>query len=198
MSSLNGGDSLGIEAYIAELAQSMLAKGGDDLPIDFLGDIQLHHAHVRRAEWGILSWIHGDAARGHQDQTRLWCNSSASKGSLNVARLLLDSGASVHSNTISGQTHFAEVVTKGSVRGVRFLLENGADANARAINGQTVIAHATKEDNVELVDLLLQHGANVNATDIVGNPILATAVESGNENNGKSHYVLQSTLDSTH
>lgn len=59
-----------MEAYVAELAQSKLAKGSDDLPIDFFGDVQLHHAHVRRAEWGILSWSHGDAARGHQDQTR--------------------------------------------------------------------------------------------------------------------------------
>lgn len=46
-------------AYVAELAQAKLAKGSDDFPANFVGDEQLHHAHVRRAERGILSWSHG-------------------------------------------------------------------------------------------------------------------------------------------
>lgn len=62
MSSLHGGDGVGMEAYVAELAQSKLAEGIDNLPIDFVGDIQLHHAHGRRAEGGILSWGHDHAS----------------------------------------------------------------------------------------------------------------------------------------
>jgi hypothetical protein len=72
-----------MRAYVAELAQPKLAKSSDDLPIDVLGDVQLHHAHVRRAEWSILSWVYGDATR---DQTRgCGCNSSAGEqGSLST------------------------------------------------------------------------------------------------------------------
>jgi hypothetical protein len=64
MSSLHGGDSVDIDAYIAELAQSKLAKGSDNLPIKFVGEVQLHHGHIQRAEWGILSWSHRNAGLG--------------------------------------------------------------------------------------------------------------------------------------
>lgn len=48
-------------AYVAELAEAQLAKRGDNFPTDFVGDIELDHAHVRRAEGSVLLWSHGDA-----------------------------------------------------------------------------------------------------------------------------------------
>lgn len=33
--------------YVAELAQSKLTERSDDLPTDFIGHIELNHAHVR-------------------------------------------------------------------------------------------------------------------------------------------------------
>lgn len=49
-----------VKPYISELAQSKLTKGSDDLPTDFVGDIQLHHTHIRRAEGRVLFGSHDD------------------------------------------------------------------------------------------------------------------------------------------
>lgn len=44
--------------HVAELDLSNLAQSVDDLPAYLVGDVQLHHAHVHRAEHGILCWRH--------------------------------------------------------------------------------------------------------------------------------------------
>lgn len=54
-------DTSDARAYVAELAETQLAERGDNFPTDFVGDIELDHAHVRRAEGGVLLWSHGDA-----------------------------------------------------------------------------------------------------------------------------------------
>lgn len=52
-----------MDTYVSELAESKLPEGCDDLPTDFVGDVQLHHAHFRRAERRVLFGSHGDAAQ---------------------------------------------------------------------------------------------------------------------------------------
>lgn len=47
-------------AYVAELAETQLAERGNDFSADLVGDIELDHAHFRRAEGGVLLWSHGD------------------------------------------------------------------------------------------------------------------------------------------
>lgn len=51
----------GTLSYVSELAQSKFAQGSDDLSTNFVGNVELHHAHIRRAERGILFGSHGDA-----------------------------------------------------------------------------------------------------------------------------------------
>ena len=46
--------------YISELDLSQLAQCIHDLAADFVGDVQLDHAHVRRAEHGVLMVYHGE------------------------------------------------------------------------------------------------------------------------------------------
>ena len=50
--------------YVSELAETKLAEGSDDFPADLVGDIELDHAHFRRAERGVLFRSHGDVAAG--------------------------------------------------------------------------------------------------------------------------------------
>lgn len=50
-------------AHVSELAEAQLAKCSNDFTTDFIGNIELHHAHVRRAERGVLFGRHGDAAK---------------------------------------------------------------------------------------------------------------------------------------
>lgn len=66
-------------AYVAELDQAKLAEGSDDLATDFVGDEELDHAHVRRAEGGILFGSHCDAVEAPElDDWRWRCRSSRS------------------------------------------------------------------------------------------------------------------------
>lgn len=51
------------------MAESQLAKSRDDLASNLVGDIELDHAHVRRAEGSVLSGSH-DAVVG-APRTRL-------------------------------------------------------------------------------------------------------------------------------
>lgn len=55
---LDGGEA----AYVSELAKTKLTKGRNNFAANFVGDIELDHAHVRRAERGVLFGSHSDAA----------------------------------------------------------------------------------------------------------------------------------------
>ena len=57
---------MALDAYVSELTESKLPEGCDHLPTDFVGDVELHHAHLRRAERRVLFGSHGDAARGQE------------------------------------------------------------------------------------------------------------------------------------
>jgi|SRR6478609_4859685 len=57
-------------AYVAELAETKLAEGRNNFATDFIGDIELYHAHVRRAERGIRFGSH-DAVE-HQSCICRW------------------------------------------------------------------------------------------------------------------------------
>jgi hypothetical protein len=54
-----GSDAIG-DTYVSELNLSKLSKGIDYLTSDFVGDIELDHAHVRRAEHGIFVVDHSE------------------------------------------------------------------------------------------------------------------------------------------
>lgn len=58
---------MGGYAYIAELAQAKLTERGDDFTPDFVGDVELHHAHLRRAERSVLLRSHGDGFLGRRE-----------------------------------------------------------------------------------------------------------------------------------
>lgn len=56
------GAQLAVE--IAELDEAELAEGIDDFAADFVGNVQLGHAHVRRAEWRVPCRSHRDGRAG--------------------------------------------------------------------------------------------------------------------------------------
>lgn len=48
----------GGKTYISELDFPYFSKSADNFSANFVGDIQLGQAHIRRAEKGILWWPH--------------------------------------------------------------------------------------------------------------------------------------------
>ena len=54
-------------AYVAELDEAEFSQGVDNFSANFIGNVELHHAHVRRAERGVFDWSHrGWDGRGLQ------------------------------------------------------------------------------------------------------------------------------------
>lgn len=45
-------------AYVSKLDQAELAESVDDLSADLVGNVQLHHTHIRGAERSIFGWSH--------------------------------------------------------------------------------------------------------------------------------------------
>lgn len=64
---------IGSLTYVSELHQTQLSQRVDDFSPDLIGDVQLHHAHLRRAEHGVLSGSHvvgcREASQMDQDGT---------------------------------------------------------------------------------------------------------------------------------
>lgn len=83
--------------HVSELDQAQLAKGVDDLSSDFIGNVQLHHAHFRRAERGVACWSHGDGVGvahdelcfGCRQRLRLGCTDEASNIVSHLLKLAL-------------------------------------------------------------------------------------------------------------
>lgn len=73
-----------LDPYVSELAETQLSQCGDDFAADFVGDIELHHAHVRRAEGGILLRSHGDGGFDRQMLFARWCIAWSAEGCLAV------------------------------------------------------------------------------------------------------------------
>lgn len=46
--------------HVSELAQAKLTESVNNFSSDFIGNVQLHHTHIRRAEWSIACWSHDD------------------------------------------------------------------------------------------------------------------------------------------
>lgn len=50
--------------YVSELDQAKLSEGVDDFSPNFVGNIELHHTHVRRAERSIACRSHDGGGGG--------------------------------------------------------------------------------------------------------------------------------------
>lgn len=50
----------GCDAHVSELNEADFSQRIDDFAADFIGNVELHHAHVRRAERRVLCRSHRD------------------------------------------------------------------------------------------------------------------------------------------
>jgi hypothetical protein len=59
------------DPYVSKLNLPNLSQSIHNFTADFVGDVQLDHAHVRRAEHGILVVNHGEVAMALGSRWRL-------------------------------------------------------------------------------------------------------------------------------
>lgn len=93
--------------HVSELDQAKLAQGVDDLSSDFIRNVQLHHAHFRRAERSIARRSHGDGVGVAHDELSLGCRQRfrCTDGASNIVSHLLKLA-------LPGSRNGAKIMTK--------------------------------------------------------------------------------------
>lgn len=99
-----------------------------------------------------------------------------------ITRYLLERGASVSAQDISGATPLHESIRYGNVENARLLIGAGADVNARDNLAKTPILLIVPQNRQqEIYSLLLESNADIHAKDMYGDTVLHVATMNGAE-----------------
>ena len=109
-------------------------------------------------------------ARTANDNTAL--HVAAAEGRTEIAKMLIEKGADVHSTNKSGWTPLHGAALFGHTPAIRLLIESGAKVDARDQGDNTPLLFASTKHK-DAVQLLLEHGATVNAKNRPGNTPLS-------------------------
>ena len=101
--------------------------------------------------------------------------------STEVVDFLLQQGANLGSQDVSGNNALMGVCFRGYKELAKKLLEAGADVNQRNGSGATALTFAATFGHLEIAELLLQHGADVALRDARGKSPLDHAIIQENE-----------------
>lgn len=148
-------------AICAEIAADLLLAGAEEVECDarYFEDAVIQRNLSMRMDDGQTP-LHLAAIYGHTG----------------IAQYLLNKGADIKAQDISGTTPLHEAVRYGNIEIARQLLSKGADVNCKDSLGKTpLLVLISPEKQAETYELLLSHGANVNQKDMYGDTILHIA-----------------------
>lgn len=148
-------------AICAEIAADLLLAGAEEVECD-----------AKYFEEAVIQ--RNLSIRMDDGQTPL--HLAAIYGHTGIAQYLLNRGADIKAQDISGTTPLHEAVRYGNIEIARQLLSKGADVNCKDSLGKTpLLVLMSPEKQAETYELLLSHGANVNQKDMYGDTILHIA-----------------------
>jgi ankyrin repeat protein len=102
-------------------------------------------------------------------------------GHLQVAALLVEHGADIHTRNRDGRTLLQIAVAARQAGMVRDLLRRGLDVNALAPNGDPILFQCAQKDAFEVVHALIEGGANIEIANREGKTPLRVAAGSAEE-----------------
>ena len=88
---------------------------------------------------------------------------TAKKGYLDISKLLVNKGADVNAEDISGGTALMRAAYKGKLDVAQLLIKKGADLNAKDAKGRTALSIAVYNGEIGIAKLLIENGAAFNA-----------------------------------
>lgn len=100
-------------------------------------------------------------------------------GDLEKIRRVLDGGADIDAQDLSGATSLVMACREMQWNTVQFLVEQGADVSIKTNKGNFALRYAAEYAPKEIVELLLENGANVDDYDDQGRTALFLAASKG-------------------
>ncbi len=125
-------------------------------------------------------WFHTppDPNYGYKDgDTALMI--ACEKGYPEIAKLLIQEGASVHTKVKKDQTALIYASQEGHADIVEMLINAGAKVDEKAYYGETALMYACKNGHIGVAQILLSHGASTKGKEKVDETPLSLASENG-------------------
>ncbi|MBP3416622.1 MAG: ankyrin repeat domain-containing protein [Spirochaetaceae bacterium] len=108
-----------------------------------------------------------------------------------ITSYLLEQGANISAQDISGATPLHESIRYGNLENARLLLDAGAKVNAQDNLGKSpILLIMPKTNQAEIYSLLLSYRANVNIKDMYGDSVLHIATMNGANDNTLNQLIL--------
>lgn len=105
---------------------------------------------------------------------------SSIQNHIGITEYLLNRGASISAQDISGATPLHESIRYGNIENARILIKAGANVNAQDNLGKTpILLIVPQSRQSETYSLLISNGANMNAKDMYGDTVLHIATLNG-------------------
>ncbi len=144
----------------------LLLENAEESPVNWInkmGQSPLHIAtyHNNTKIIEFLIGLDGVEVNLKDKVKRTPLHYAARNGNLNIVKLLIEHGANISPESITGERPLHEAVYKGHLDVVEFLIDKGAYIDVESHRGYPIHI-AVERGNYEMVDLLIRKGAELN------------------------------------
>ncbi|KXX74220.1 Ankyrin repeat domain-containing protein 17 [Madurella mycetomatis] len=144
-------------------------------------DLRYHgQQEEAKTQWSSYFWIRGRNIESRDvNYHRSPLSWAAGEGYDTVVNLLLDRGANIEAQDITGQSPLSQAAGRGRERMVNLLLDRGANIESQDNLDYSPILYAIERGHEVVVKLLLDRGAHIESGYILDRSLLSFAAQEG-------------------